>query len=445
MTKMKNVYTILKMRNILSLTVALFTASNLFAQSAWKLDDYSRWNHTNFRQNQIFNKPFSNSEPDYLLLDAALFFMTNEERSKVGVAALRYHRLLEVAAYNHSMKMATTGFFSHKNSVDPSRSSTSDRGKLAGISNPSFAENIAYNYPESGSTYLQVAEKLIDQWMNSPGHKDNILSVKGRQMAAGTYYSNGRIYGTQVFQWFSDVIEDPNGGRDHLPQSIEGSYPNNDSQGVIKTTPTPTSTPAPSYSQTQTSLPTQGSTQKSQPTTTNTTKVEQSTNRKTDLSKSSSRSNESHALTLKIGLNTFYPSLYPTFRDKFNSGLLSFGAETMLGVNFGNSYRRNSLGLTFRVSQTNRFLTQALDSTATLPLQYFDAELTTLIREWLSFGVGATYNSTYGSTVYQISPAVSLGLCLGPKNWKIQLTQQASLNPDQEIVGRAFFGIALRI
>jgi hypothetical protein len=78
-------------------------------------------------------------------------------------------------------------------------------------------------------------------------------------------------------------------------------------------------------------------------------------------------------------------------------------------------------------------------------MQYFDAELTTLIREWLSFGVGATYNSTYGSTVYQIFPAVSLGLCLGPKNWKIQLTQQASLNPDQEIVGRAFFGIALRI
>jgi len=420
---MKNVFTILKMRKFLSLAIALCSVSITLAQSAWKLDDYSKWNHSNFRQNKMFNQPFSISEPDYLLLDAALFFMTNEERSKIGVAAMRYHRLLEVAAYNHSMKMATTGFFSHQNSVDASRSSTSDRGKLAGVSNPSFAENIAYNHPESGSSYLQVAEKLIDQWMNSPGHKENILSAKGRQMAAGTYYSNGRIYGTQVFQWFSDVIEDPNGGRDQLPQSRAGSSPTNDSQGVNRTTPTVT--PTPSYNQTQTSPSTIGSTQKSKP--------------------AKSRSNESHVMTFKIGLNTFYPSLYPSFRDKFNSNLLSFGVETMIGVNFGNSYRRNSLGLTFRASQTNRYLTQALDSTATLPMQYFDAELTTLVREWLSFGVGATYNSAYGSSVFQISPAISLGLCLGPKNWKVQLTQQATLNSDQEIVGRAFFGIALRI
>jgi uncharacterized protein YkwD len=169
------------------------------AQSSWQLEDYEKWSHTNFRQNAVFNQTFSTSNPDYLLLDAALFYMTNEERAKVGVAPMRYHKLLEVAAYNHSYKMATTGFFSHTNSVDASPASTSDRGKLAGISNPSFAENITYNYPGSGSSYMQVAFKLMDQWMNSPGHKSNILSTNGQLMGGGAFLDGTKIYGTQVF------------------------------------------------------------------------------------------------------------------------------------------------------------------------------------------------------------------------------------------------------
>ena len=206
------------MKNILVLLISQFLLGVSYGQSAWKLEDYSKWDHKNFRKNQIFNQTFSTSNPDYLLLDAALFFLTNEERSKIGVSPMRYHRLLEVAAYNHSMKMATTDFFSHKNSVDNSRYSTSDRGKLAGVTNPSFAENIAYNFLEDGSSYLQVAETLIDQWMNSSGHKENILSTKGLQMACGAYYLDGNIFGTQVFQWFNDVIENPNGGIDGLPK-----------------------------------------------------------------------------------------------------------------------------------------------------------------------------------------------------------------------------------
>jgi uncharacterized protein YkwD len=98
---------------------------------------------------------------------------------KVGIAPMHYHKLLEVAAYNHPMKMAITNFFSHTNSVDASCSSTSNRGKLAGFSNPSFAENIAQNNLSFGESYMQLAAKLINQWMNSSGHKANILSTNG--------------------------------------------------------------------------------------------------------------------------------------------------------------------------------------------------------------------------------------------------------------------------
>ena len=133
------------MQKFIIILVTTISLSSAFAQSTWKIEDYSDWSHNNFRQNQIFNQPFSNSNPDYLLLDAALFYMTNEERTKVGVNPMQYHKLLEVAAYNHSLKMATTGFFSHQNSKDASRASTSDRGKLAGVSNPSFSVTIEFN------------------------------------------------------------------------------------------------------------------------------------------------------------------------------------------------------------------------------------------------------------------------------------------------------------
>ena len=206
------------MKNFLFLPISLLFVIISQGQSLWKIEDYEKWDHLNFRQNQSFNQPFSVSNPDYLLLDAAMFFITNEERSKVGVPPMRYHKFLEVAAYNHSLKMATTGFFSHYNSIDVYRKSTGDRGKLAGITNPHIAENIAYNFPKNGSTYMQVATLLIKQWMNSPGHKENILSKKGRQMGIGTYYIDNKIYGTQAFQWFDDIIENPSGGTDHLPK-----------------------------------------------------------------------------------------------------------------------------------------------------------------------------------------------------------------------------------
>jgi uncharacterized protein YkwD len=206
------------MKNFIFLIFFMLIPNISFCQSLWKVEDYKKWDHRNFRQNQSFNEPFSISNPDYLLLDAALFFITNEERSKVGIPPMRYHKFLEVAAYNHSFKMATTGFFSHYNSIDVSRKSTGDRGKLAGITNPHIAENIAYNFPKNGSTYMQVAALVIKQWMNSPGHKENILSKSGRQMGVGAYYIDDKIYVTQAFQWFEDIIENPSGGTDQLPK-----------------------------------------------------------------------------------------------------------------------------------------------------------------------------------------------------------------------------------
>ena len=119
-------------------------------------------------------------------------------------------------------------------------------------------------------------------------------------------------------------------------------------------------------------------------------------NRRTSVRKSKYNADEFHTFTFKIGLNTFYPDINPISMGKFNSSLLSYSAETMLGFNFGDSFRRNSIGITLRANQTNRYLTQAYDSSASTPIQFYDAELTSIFQEWLSFGVGVTIISAYG-------------------------------------------------
>ena len=215
-----------------------FSAFTVHAQYVWSSEDYSKWTHDTFRKYPHFHDTFSTDDPDYLLLNAAVFYLTNEQRVKYGIYPLPYHESLEIAAYNHSLKMATGNFFSHSNNLDNSRRSTSDRGKLAGISNPHLAENIAYNYVNSNDSYLEVAAKLIDQWMNSSGHRSNILSTKGKQMGAGTFYQDGRIYGTQNFQWFENIRLNSYGSEDQLPSPKRNATGSGNTMKTIQSTTT---------------------------------------------------------------------------------------------------------------------------------------------------------------------------------------------------------------
>ena len=232
-------------KTLYALTLIIFMSSPLF--SGWKYSDYTATDYKNFRANSLFGEQIDPSAVDYPLLNAAIFFMTNEIRVKNGLAPLEYSRELEIAAWNHSKLMVEKNFFSHRNSMDSARREPADRGRLAGITNPSIAENIAesfgiaykagvpiyprnyergeFSYSADGPvikphTYLSLAESLLEQWMNSPGHRSNILSKSGLQMGCGAYFFRDRSFynilkcrATQNFQWFSKItpgeIKDP--------------------------------------------------------------------------------------------------------------------------------------------------------------------------------------------------------------------------------------------
>ncbi|GAB3247266.1 CAP domain-containing protein [Kineosporia babensis] len=113
--------------------------------------------------------------------------LTNQERASNGCkTALKLDSKLNAAAQGHSDDMAAKKYFSHDSQDGRS---PFDRMADAGYKFGAAAENIAQGY---GS-----AEAVVEGWMNSAGHKANILNCDYTEMGLGLA-KNGN-YWTQVF------------------------------------------------------------------------------------------------------------------------------------------------------------------------------------------------------------------------------------------------------
>lgn len=115
--------------------------------------------------------------------------LVNAEREKVGVGALKINKLLESTAQQHSEDMLENDFFDHTNL---NGESPFDRMRKNGINYMSAAENIAYGQ--------DTPEEVMTSWMNSDGHRANILNASYTEIGVGIAISdNGIIYWTQNF------------------------------------------------------------------------------------------------------------------------------------------------------------------------------------------------------------------------------------------------------
>lgn len=128
--------------------------------------------------------------PEETGLSMQVFNLVNEEREKQGLSPLKYSKELEAVAYAHSKDMAEKNFFSHTNLEGLS---PFDRMSNAGLSYSYAAENIA-----AGQT---TASAVMNSWMNSDGHRKNILNPNLTEIGIGV--ANGGSYGiywTQLFR-----------------------------------------------------------------------------------------------------------------------------------------------------------------------------------------------------------------------------------------------------
>ncbi|WP_243713113.1 CAP domain-containing protein [Actinomadura sp. 6K520] len=119
--------------------------------------------------------------------EAAVVSLTNAERAKSGCGALRVDQRLVTAARKHSADMAANNYFSH---TSQNGDSPWDRMAAAGYPDAG-AENIAKGYP--------TAAAVVKGWMNSPGHRANILNCGLRAIGVGMASGPGGPYWTQNF------------------------------------------------------------------------------------------------------------------------------------------------------------------------------------------------------------------------------------------------------
>ncbi|MFJ3220563.1 CAP domain-containing protein [Kitasatospora sp. NPDC086801] len=114
--------------------------------------------------------------------------LVNVERAKAGCGPVTAEPRLAGAAQSHSDDMADRNYFDH---VSPDGDHADHRIEVTGYRWSTWGENIARGQKDPAA--------VMDSWMNSPGHRANILNCAFKQLGVGVRTGSGGPWWTQVF------------------------------------------------------------------------------------------------------------------------------------------------------------------------------------------------------------------------------------------------------
>ena len=114
--------------------------------------------------------------------------LVNAERAKEGLSALKSDSTVQSAAQVRAQEIVST--FSH---TRPNGSSCFTALEAAGVRYSGAGENIAYGQ--------KSPEDVVNAWMNSPGHRANIMNKNFTTIGVGCYKSGNTYYWSQFFTY----------------------------------------------------------------------------------------------------------------------------------------------------------------------------------------------------------------------------------------------------
>jgi uncharacterized protein YkwD len=127
------------------------------------------------------NTELTPSEADLAIIRQATFCLVNQERARHGEQPLQASPLLEQSAEDHSRDMVAQDYFSH---YAPNGEGPPERVQLTGYIPPDvgwrIGENIAW-----GTSYLATPQSIVEAWIASPEHLENILESRYRDTGVG--------------------------------------------------------------------------------------------------------------------------------------------------------------------------------------------------------------------------------------------------------------------
>ena len=202
------------------LFIYFFTVPFAKAQ-LWSDEDYQKYSITEFLQLDEIHQIINFKTVDIPLLQAAIFYATNEKRVEHGLPLFIHHSTIEKVASEHASDMVKYNFYSHVSKVKGKKTVT-DRFHLENIDFAIISENIAsstgmqyqlgrkVNIPKSGEqftyatnkkevilphTYLSYAREIVGFWMGSYHHRLAILNPNHYYLGCGAKpYPNKDFY-----------------------------------------------------------------------------------------------------------------------------------------------------------------------------------------------------------------------------------------------------------
>jgi uncharacterized protein YkwD len=138
------------------------------------------------------------SDPQQFIEDveANIHDRVNDERANNGVPALDYNGDLATVARDHSQYQAEQGEIMH---VQEDGDTVGDRLDQDGITCTGWGENVLQNN-QADQSAADAAAATVQLWMDSTGHRENILNGEFTQEGVGIAITDaGELYATQVF------------------------------------------------------------------------------------------------------------------------------------------------------------------------------------------------------------------------------------------------------
>lgn len=135
------------------------------------------------------------TNPDVSQLTSAeqsVLDQTNKARQSAGVGPLKIDMAITQIARARSKDMGDKNYFSH---TSPTGETANSLLKSAGISFTMSGENIA----KGSGTPDSTVNSIFNAWMNSSGHKANILNKGYGRIGIGVVAAGNTVYYTQVF------------------------------------------------------------------------------------------------------------------------------------------------------------------------------------------------------------------------------------------------------
>ncbi|RHO16452.1 CAP domain-containing protein [Butyricicoccus sp. AM18-35] len=174
----------MKCKKIMPLALALAIASTVSAGAA-------RLPQSGFSfpfrpgYTQTVSRPSQSAQPNSSYA-VQVVSLVNAERAKQGLSALTVSTKVQQAAQTRAGELKSS--FSH---TRPSGASCFTALTEAGVPYTRAGENIAYGQ--------STPEAVVQSWMNSSGHRANILSSSFTSIGVGCTVVNGTAYWAQLF------------------------------------------------------------------------------------------------------------------------------------------------------------------------------------------------------------------------------------------------------